>query len=90
VGPDWRPSNIVFSSFSFHHAYFLAFKLEAGFKYFRLLYLIGVRKFGIRRATSHMRLRARDPYISSTLIGGKGGAGQVRFPLRLRDQRNTP
>ena len=27
------------------------------------------------RATSHMRLRARDQYTSSTLIGGKGGAG---------------
>ena len=25
-------------------------------------------------ATSHMRLRARDHYTSSTLIGGKGGA----------------
>jgi hypothetical protein len=29
----------------------------------------------ILRATSHMRLRARDHYASSTLIGGKGGAG---------------
>ena len=27
------------------------------------------------RATSHMRPRARDHYTSSTLIGGKGGAG---------------
>ena len=27
------------------------------------------------RATSHMRLRARDHCTSSTLIGGKGGAG---------------
>ena len=27
------------------------------------------------RATSHTRLRARDRYNSSTLIGGKGGAG---------------
>ena len=27
------------------------------------------------RATSHTRLRARDPYTSSTLTGGKGGAG---------------
>jgi len=27
------------------------------------------------RVTSHMRLRTRDPYTSSTLIGGKGGAG---------------
>ena len=27
------------------------------------------------RGTSHMRLRARDHYTSSTLIGGKGGAG---------------
>ena len=29
----------------------------------------------IRRATSDTRLRARDHYASSTLIGGKGGAG---------------
>jgi hypothetical protein len=27
------------------------------------------------RATSHTRPRARDHYSSSTLIGGKGGAG---------------
>jgi hypothetical protein len=27
------------------------------------------------RAISHMRLRARDHYTSSTLISGKGGAG---------------
>ena len=27
------------------------------------------------RATSHTRLRSRDHYTSSTLIGGKGGAG---------------
>jgi len=27
------------------------------------------------RAISHMRLRARDQYTLSTLIGGKGGAG---------------
>ena len=27
------------------------------------------------RATSQTRLRARDQYTSSTLIGGKGGAG---------------
>ena len=27
------------------------------------------------RATSHTRLRARDDYTSSTLIGGKGRAG---------------
>jgi hypothetical protein len=27
------------------------------------------------RATSHARLRARDHCTSSTLIGGKGGAG---------------
>jgi hypothetical protein len=30
---------------------------------------------GILRVTSHTRLRARDHYTSSTLIGGKGGAG---------------
>ena len=27
------------------------------------------------RATSHTRLRARDHFTSSTLIGEKGGAG---------------
>jgi hypothetical protein len=30
---------------------------------------------GWLRATSHRRLRARDHYPSSTLIGAKGGAG---------------
>ena len=28
-----------------------------------------------KRAASHTRLRARDCYTSSTLVGGKGGAG---------------
>ena len=42
------------------------------------------------RATSHMRLNVRDHYTSSTLIGGKEKAEpvQVRFTLRLRDQRS--
>ena len=39
------------------------------------------------RATSHTRLRARDHYTSSTLIGGKGGHSSS-FKLRLRDQRS--
>jgi hypothetical protein len=40
------------------------------------------------RTASHTRLRARDHYTSSTLIGGIGGAGpSLRFTLRLRDQR---
>ena len=34
-----------------------------------------VRKSNNLRATSHTRLRAHDHYTSSTLIGGKGGAG---------------
>jgi hypothetical protein len=38
------------------------------------------------RASSYMRLRARDHYTSSTLISGNGGAGQIRFTLHLRDQ----
>jgi hypothetical protein len=29
------------------------------------------------RATSHTRVRAHDHYTSSTLIGGKGGAGPI-------------
>jgi hypothetical protein len=31
--------------------------------------------YEVVRTTSHMRLDARDHYTSSTLIGGKGGAG---------------
>ena len=34
-----------------------------------------IRKGRNLRVTSHTRLRARDHYISSTLIGGKCGAG---------------
>ena len=33
----------------------------------------------VLRATSHTRLGARDHYISSTLIGGKGAAGRSKF-----------
>ena len=33
-----------------------------------------VQMYKSLRATSHTRLRARDHYTSSTLIGGKGGA----------------
>jgi hypothetical protein len=36
--------------------------------------LVVDRNYGLR-ATSHMRLRARDHYTTRTLIGGKGGAG---------------
>jgi hypothetical protein len=36
---------------------------------------LGLHQFVLLRATSHTRLRARDHYTSSTLIGGKGGAG---------------
>jgi hypothetical protein len=35
------------------------------------------------RATSHTRLRARDHYTSSILIGGKGGAGPSSLPTTL-------
>ena len=35
------------------------------------------------RATSHTRLRARDHYTSSTLIGGKGGAGPTSLHTTL-------
>jgi hypothetical protein len=35
------------------------------------------------RATSHMRLRAHDHYTSSTLIGGKGGAGPSLLHITL-------
>ena len=35
------------------------------------------------RTTSHTRLRARDHYTSSTLIGGKGGAGPSSFHTML-------
>ena len=40
------------------------------------------------RATSHTRLRARNHYTSSTVIGGKGGAGPSPLPtVPLRDQQ---
>ena len=35
------------------------------------------------RATSQPRLRARERYFSSTLIGGKGGAGPSSLPHYL-------
>ena len=35
------------------------------------------------RATSHMRLRAHDQNISSTLVGGKGGASPSLFHTTL-------
>jgi hypothetical protein len=37
----------------------------------------------ILRATPHTRLRARDHYTSSTLIGGKGGAGPSSLHITL-------
>ena len=36
-----------------------------------------------RRATSHTRLRAHDHHTSSTLSGGKGGAGPSSLHTRL-------
>jgi hypothetical protein len=36
------------------------------------------------RATSHMRLRAHDHHISSTLIGGKGGVGPSSLHITLK------
>jgi hypothetical protein len=35
------------------------------------------------RATSHMRLRARDHYTTSPLIGGKGGASPSLLHTKL-------
>ena len=47
------------------------------------------RAFLELRATSHMRLRARDHFTSSTLLGGKGGAGASSLhTTHLRDQRS--
>ena len=40
----------------------------------------------VLRATSHTRLRARDPYTSSALMHGKGKVGPSPLPLRFRDQ----
>ena len=34
-------------------------------------------------ASSHTGLRARDRYTSSTLVGGKGGAGPSLLPTSL-------
>ena len=56
------------------------------------LYMANVMVFAssqqVLRVTSHMRPSARDHNTSSTLIGGKGRAGQVRFTLCLRDQQS--
>jgi hypothetical protein len=38
------------------------------------------------RATSHTRLRARDHYTSSVLIGGKGGVGASSLPTTLEGE----
>jgi hypothetical protein len=50
-----------------------------GKKHAPTLFVVNLVQLGltgpIRRATSHMRPSARDHYSSSTLIGGKGGAG---------------
>ena len=47
------------------------------------------KEFGDLRATSHTRLRARDHYISSILIGGKGAAGPSSLCTTLeRDQQS--
>ena len=40
-------------------------------------------KWGILRATSHMRLGACDHYTLSTLVGGKGGAGPSLLHITL-------
>ena len=40
------------------------------------------------RAISHTRIKARDHYTSSTLIGGKVEPVQVRLALHLRDQQS--
>jgi hypothetical protein len=40
------------------------------------------------RANSHTRLRAHDYCTSSTLIGGKGGAGPSLLHTMLRDRQN--
>ena len=50
--------------------------------------LNGLRAFGTNtmcnlRATSRTRLRAHDLYTSSTLIGGKGGAGPSSLHTKL-------
>jgi hypothetical protein len=49
-----------------------------------------IRANDLGRATSHTRLRARDHYSSSTLIGGKGRAGPSSLHATLggRDQRS--
>ena len=39
-------------------------------------------------ATSHTRLRARDHCTSSTLIGGKGGAGPSLLHITLEGPTN--
>jgi hypothetical protein len=40
-----------------------------------------IHTVGSLRATSHTRLRARDHYTSSTLIGGKGGVCECNMDV---------
>ena len=46
------------------------------------------KKKNILRAISQARLRARDHYTLSTLIGGKAEPVQIHLTLRLRDHRS--
>ena len=39
----------------------------------------------VLKATAHTRLRASDQYTSSTLIGGKGGAGPSLLHTMLEE-----
>ena len=47
------------------------------------LVLVALHSWFTVKATSHTRLRAPDRFISSVLIGGKGGAGPTSFHTTL-------
>ena len=50
---------------------------------FKSVIVILLKKRTNLRATSHTRMRACDHYASSTLIGGKGGAGPHLLHITL-------
>ena len=74
---EWPPGFVTLHS----HIGFLCLIKRSVIRTCKICTLVHVRWV---RATSHTRPRARACYTSSTLIGGKGGAGPSSLPTTLR------
>ena len=59
----------------FHASRFMAIIMHLVTHIMQLGWCVDLCFAKVPRATSYTRLRARDHYTSSTLVGGKGGAG---------------